>query len=434
MSNINPQSIDGTYPIAGQDNNSQGFRDNFTNTVNNFTFSAAELTDLQQNALLKAPLGSVGQTGTPTNDMNYAYLTHAQIKGSVETSALNLTVDVSNNFTVNWEAGHFQSVTITANSTFSFGTWPSANYFTKLRLQVTVSSGTYTLTFPSSVNLNLSSLQGYTTGQVVSLAAGVYVFEFSTVNFGANVAIQDILRNYNVETGGTTGTFSTINATILNVGTPLGNLRVTGNVTGGLGQFAAINSTPIGNAVPSTGVFTTVTTGAVNAAFVGNVGTVITGAGISANTLNISGNVIGGLAQFGAINSTPIGNASASTGTFTTLSASSITNTGVQIETGYQQIKTGVNVAVTVSPTVNRVLLHPPAATVSFGANVTLPNTQVDGTIISISSNVTIAQLAVVTPWVSTSVSPAGNTASVAPGTVSRFMFINADKVWYKIA
>ena len=29
-SSINPNNIDGTYPIAGQDNDSQGFRDNFT--------------------------------------------------------------------------------------------------------------------------------------------------------------------------------------------------------------------------------------------------------------------------------------------------------------------------------------------------------------------------------------------------------------------
>ena len=383
MSNINPQNIDGTYPIAGQDNNSQGFRDNFTNTVNNFTFAAAELTDLQQNALLKAPLGSVGQTSV-SNDMNYALLTHAQIKGSVETSALNLTVDGSNNFTVNWESGHFQSVTITANSTFSFGTWPTANYFTKLRLQVTVSGGTYTLTFPSGVNLNISNIQGYTTGTTVSLAAGVYVFEFSTVNFGANVAIQDVLRNYNVETGGTTGTFSTVNATVLNVGTPLGNLRVTGNVIGGLGQFAAINSTPIGNASASTGAFTT-----------------LTATGVTVN---------------GA------------------LSTANISTNGTQVETGYQQVKPTANVAVTVNSNVNRVLLHPTGTVISFGANVTLPNTQVDGTIISISSNVTIAQLAVVTPWVGTTVSPYGNTASVAPGTVSRYMFINADKIWYKIA
>ena len=44
---INPNDIDGTYPIAGQDNNSQGFRDNFTNTKTNFQYAANEITDLQ---------------------------------------------------------------------------------------------------------------------------------------------------------------------------------------------------------------------------------------------------------------------------------------------------------------------------------------------------------------------------------------------------
>jgi hypothetical protein len=28
---VNPFNINGNYPIAGQDNDSQGFRDNFTN-------------------------------------------------------------------------------------------------------------------------------------------------------------------------------------------------------------------------------------------------------------------------------------------------------------------------------------------------------------------------------------------------------------------
>jgi hypothetical protein len=44
-SQINPNDIDGAYPVAGQDNNSQGFRDNFTNTKTNFTYAANEITD-----------------------------------------------------------------------------------------------------------------------------------------------------------------------------------------------------------------------------------------------------------------------------------------------------------------------------------------------------------------------------------------------------
>lgn len=198
MSNINPQSIDGTYPIAGQDNNSQGFRDNFTNTVNNFTFAAAELTDLQNNAVLKAALGSAGQTGTPTNDLNYAYLTHAQMIGAVETKNAigNVT---SGSFSVDWATGHFQTVDLVGTSaTLAFASnWPDTNLYTKLRLQVNTYANVCALTLPSAVSTNISSIQGVS-GQVVTLPAGsVYQFEFSTWNNGSTIAIQDVLRNYN---------------------------------------------------------------------------------------------------------------------------------------------------------------------------------------------------------------------------------------------
>ena len=55
-SQINPNNIDGTYPVAGQDNDSQGFRDNFTNLRNNLTFAKAEIEDLQNKAVLKSAL------------------------------------------------------------------------------------------------------------------------------------------------------------------------------------------------------------------------------------------------------------------------------------------------------------------------------------------------------------------------------------------
>ena len=433
MSNINPQSIDGTYPIAGQDNNSQGFRDNFTNTVNNFTFAAAELTDLQQNAVLKAALGSVGQTSV-TNDMNYALLTHPQIKGSVETAALNLTV-TTNAFVVNWELGHFQSVDLTAatgDATFTFSNWPAANYFTKLRLQVTVTGGTRTLTFPSGVNINISTIQGYTSGSSVSLGNGVYVFEFSTVNFGANVVIEDVLRNYDAP----------IDFTNLVVS---GYSSIAGNLIAGLSTFAAINNTPIGNATPSTGAFTT------ENATAGAFTTVNATGNVLATGLSVFGNTrIGSLATPGALH-TIIGNVDVSgagteyfniggnilavSATFGTATINGNLVTGAtHVEPGYQQVKPTANVAVAVSGLVNRVLIHPTGTIISFGANVTLPNVQVDGTLINISSNVTIAQLDVRPGWNGVvAVSPAGN-ATVTAGSNTRYMYIAADFTWYKIA
>jgi hypothetical protein len=48
-SNINATQIDETYPIAGQDNDTQGFRDNFNYIKVGLTTAASEITALQAN-------------------------------------------------------------------------------------------------------------------------------------------------------------------------------------------------------------------------------------------------------------------------------------------------------------------------------------------------------------------------------------------------
>ena len=42
-SNIEPGNVDGTYPVAGQDNSSQGMRDNFSAIKTNFTEAKNEI-------------------------------------------------------------------------------------------------------------------------------------------------------------------------------------------------------------------------------------------------------------------------------------------------------------------------------------------------------------------------------------------------------
>ena len=48
--------IDQTFPIAGQDNDSQGFRDNFNIIRTQLSNVAADLTSLDTNAALKLSL------------------------------------------------------------------------------------------------------------------------------------------------------------------------------------------------------------------------------------------------------------------------------------------------------------------------------------------------------------------------------------------
>ena len=386
MSNINPQNIDGTYPIAGQDNNSQGFRDNFTNTINNFTFAAAELTDLQQKAVLKAPLGSVGQTGTPTNDMNYAFLTHAQLIGTVETKDDIGSISSGSNFEVDWETGHFQTVSITTTAGMTFANWPSSSsVWSRLRLQITATTLS-NLTFSGTYIENLQNIQG-ASGNVLTLNTGVYQFDFSSLDAGAHVWIEDALRNYDAPID-----FNILNATTVNA---TGNVLATG--------LSVFGNTRIGSlAIPGA-----------EHTIIGNVS--VSGAGTE--YFNIAGNVL----AVGAVLGTATINGNLITG-------------ATHVETGYQQVKPTANVAVTVSHLVNRVLLHPTGTIVSFGANVTLPNVQVDGTIINISSNVTISALDVRPSWNGVvAVSPSGN-ATVTAGSNTRYMYIAADFTWYKIA
>jgi len=196
MSNINPQNIDGTYPIAGQDNNSQGFRDNFTNTVNNFTFAAAELTDLQTNAVLKASLSSVGQTGTPQNNMGYTYITQPQLLQAVET--INAIGNVVSAFTADWGTGSYQTVTLSANTSVTFPwTGLTSGYYAKMRLLVTPSTSPLTLTLPASVTIGWNGLANanVTSSTITLTTSNPRLYEFSTSNAGSTVMVVPLIQS-----------------------------------------------------------------------------------------------------------------------------------------------------------------------------------------------------------------------------------------------
>ena len=113
-SNIVPGNIDATYPKAGQDNSSQGFRDNFSEIKNNFTEAKTEIEDLQTN---KAKLNAASDF--PNNEV-----TRAKFKDTSETVYPHGSVS-SGSVILNHENGHYQTLTITADTTFSFLNFPN---------------------------------------------------------------------------------------------------------------------------------------------------------------------------------------------------------------------------------------------------------------------------------------------------------------------
>ena len=187
-SSINPNNIDGTYPIAGQDNNSQGFRDNFTNTKTNFGYAETEINDLQSKAVLKAALTG----GTLNNDMLGSPLLNAQIQDFSATRVALGTV--SGSVGINYAAGHYQTVTTSGSITLAFTNFPAAGYAGLVRVQVTVSSTAHTMTLPAAVTVGTVGIEGIS-GQVITFAStGTFEFEFVTNDGGATVTIFDLNR------------------------------------------------------------------------------------------------------------------------------------------------------------------------------------------------------------------------------------------------
>ena len=188
-SNINPNNIDGTYPIAGQDNDSQGFRDNFTNTRTNFSFAAAEISDLQSKAVLKSAL-----TGTTLdNNMAGSVLSNAQLRNMSETRiALG---SVAGTQSINYAAGPYYTLTAAGSVTLAFSNLPAAGVVARWRVQITVSNISYTVTLPSAVSVGTATLQGYNTNVISFNRTGVYEYEFETNDGGTTISIFDLNRN-----------------------------------------------------------------------------------------------------------------------------------------------------------------------------------------------------------------------------------------------
>jgi hypothetical protein len=187
-SNINPNNIDGSYPVAGQDNNSQGFRTNFTNTSTNFQYAANEITDLQNNAVLKSAL--VGTT--IDNNMQGSPLSNAVLSNMSQAVVARGTV--SGSIVINYALASYQTLTTNGTVSLGFSNFPAAGVAASIVVQITISSTAHQLQLPSAVSVNAQGIQGLntSTNTITFAAAGTYTFEFTTSNGGSTVTVNEV--------------------------------------------------------------------------------------------------------------------------------------------------------------------------------------------------------------------------------------------------
>jgi hypothetical protein len=184
-SNIVPGNIDGTYPKAGQDNSSQGFRDNFSAIKNNFTESKTEIEALQTN---KANLDA-------SSDFTNNEVLRAKFKNTSET-VYDHGTEAGGNVTLNHANGHYQTLTVTADTTFTFTNFPSGA-MGRMILDITVSpTSTGILTFPSAV-IKADNVHGSDgTSDQITTGLGRFLFEFMSPDGGTTVLMHQLGKQY----------------------------------------------------------------------------------------------------------------------------------------------------------------------------------------------------------------------------------------------
>jgi hypothetical protein len=135
-STINTANIDETYPIAGQDNDSQGFRDNFQNIKTALGVAKAEITTLQDNSL----------DLTKDNDFNGNTLSDVTLRDFTEAapSAYAITINTTE---VDFSEGSYVRLILNVDAEISgvptgdlniinFTNWGPANTMGKMRLEI----------------------------------------------------------------------------------------------------------------------------------------------------------------------------------------------------------------------------------------------------------------------------------------------------------
>ena len=190
-SSLSPSSIDATFPVAGQDNDSQGFRDNFNQIKTDLTNAKSELENLQSTAVLKASLTSPAVT--VSNDLagnelfDYKYYQNVGKVSALGTVSGSNSIDVSN--------GAVFTLTTSGSTTLTFTGFKNTGY-ESVKLIVT-QGGAYSVnltgvTFPFLMNPdattnNLDSTAGvdFSTRYVFPQINGsVTVFDVFTTDGG----------------------------------------------------------------------------------------------------------------------------------------------------------------------------------------------------------------------------------------------------------
>lgn len=144
-SSIAYSGIDENFPVAGQDNNSQGFRDNFLYIKEGLAQAYSEITDLQNNTAKLNVDNDFGGIKKLENGIQRRLSNFATSLGTI-TSATNIDTRDADTF--------IATVGGTGPYAITFGNWPSGDEIVERKIRLVLTSN------GTSVQLNFATSGG----------------------------------------------------------------------------------------------------------------------------------------------------------------------------------------------------------------------------------------------------------------------------------
>jgi hypothetical protein len=179
-SNIISETIDGAYPVAGVDNDTQGFRDNFTIIKTGLAVAGSEITALQDNT---AKLNESNDfLGTDVTNANFSLNTEKYHNIGTVTTGMNIS----------FLNGAYQSMTINLGEgastiNFALADWPDREHVAKITVQMLGNDTAKTVTFTNEGGGTLKYNNTFPSPLIIDSSVNPLIIDFWTYNQGTTV-------------------------------------------------------------------------------------------------------------------------------------------------------------------------------------------------------------------------------------------------------
>jgi len=245
---INITGINQNFPVAGVDNNSQGFRDNFAAIASQFTQAANEITSLQNTSVVS----------NANNNFN-GFQVQNFVALQVTEQAYTLSTPVGLGTTqFNWQNGSYQVATTDAANdgirTFSFANFGTSGTAARMTLQITLAAPNlnpnyFVFSAPTAIMapksylistvINTTTGSGFVAGPVEVDAATGAITAIPVASGGTNYSNGDTVSISGGGGFGATATLTIAGGVITNVNINSSwpnNYGYTNNIAGALGN------------------------------------------------------------------------------------------------------------------------------------------------------------------------------------------------------